>query len=403
MSARLEPVVRRYLASVAISRFGAGLTLPFTLILLHEVRDIALPTVGLLLALPAVVGLAAVPVSGALVDRAGPRAVLRWCLLLQAAGTTVLAVGQTPWQVLPGLLLMGAGLGPSFPAGSALLSGLLTRPDQVQRAFGVQFTVINAAIGVGTLVGAAVVDVHRSQTFVALFLTSALTCIVQAVALPPAYRPVRDTEAAAPSYREVWSDPVFRKVCLVFFLVAVTGYASLDSGLPAFARVEGHVSPSTIALVFTVNTVLIVSLQLPALRWLRHWRRTRALAVAAGMWALSWGLLGVSQSTVVVLVFGAVFGIGEVFQGPALQPLVNALTSDRLRGRYNALSGSMFSVAFVVCPALSGVLIGNGLGWLWLSGLVVGSIATVVVLVRLGPLLTDEQEGLASTATAEVT
>ena len=394
MSAPLDPVVRRYLATVAISRFGTGLTLPFTLILLHEVRGISLPTVGLLLALPGLVGLAAVPVSGALVDRVGPRAVLRGCLLFQAIGSTVLAFGTTPAHVLPGLLLIGIGIGPSFPAGSALLSGLVTGREQVQRAFGIQFTIVNAGIGVGSLVASLVVDVHRAETFVGLFLASAVTCVIQAVALPAAQRPVRDPEAAPPSYREVLADPLSRQLCLLSFLLAMTGYAALDSGLPAFARVEGHVSPATIALVFTVNTVLIVSLQLPVLRWVQHWRRTRSLAVSAGLWALSWLLLGVNQSTVVVLLFGVLFGLGEVFQSPAMQPLVNALASDRLRGRYNALSGMMFSVAFVGSPALSAVLIGNGLGWLWISFLVAGSLVTVVVLMRLRRVLTDDQDGL---------
>lgn len=399
---RLDPVVRRYLAGVAVSRFGTGLTLPYTLILLHEVRHIPLPTVGLLLALPGVVGLAAVPVSGALVDRLGPRAVLRACLLLQAAATTWLAFGRTPWQVLPALLLNGIAIGPSFPAGNALLTGLLEHKEQAPRAFGVQFTVINAAIGVGGLVGALVVDVHRAATFEALFLACAVACVVQALVLPPAERPVHDAEAEAPSYREVWGDPVFRQLCVVSLLFAMTGYAALDSGLPAFARVVGHVSPSTVGLVFTVNTALIVALQLPVLRWVQHWRRTRALAVAATTWGLSWALLGLSQATVVVLLFGAVFGLGEVFQAPAMQPLVNGLATDRLRGRYNALSGAMFSIAFVISPALSGVLIGNDLGWLWISGLVVGSLVCTLMVLRLRTQLTDHQDGLAVAAPSSV-
>ena len=45
---RLPRDARRYLAAVAVQRVGTGFTLPFTLILLHEVRGIALPTVGLL-------------------------------------------------------------------------------------------------------------------------------------------------------------------------------------------------------------------------------------------------------------------------------------------------------------------------------------------------------------------
>ena len=391
---RLPDVVRRYLVAIAVSRFGTGLTLPFTLILLHEVRGIDLPTVGLLLALPGVVGLLAVPFSGSLVDRVGPRTVLRVCLVLQAVGTTGTVLAHTPGQALVPLLLTGLGLGPSFPASNALLTGLVDDQALAGRAFGVQFTVINAALGVGTLVAAAVVDVHRPSTFVALYLTCAATCFVEWLLLPPAAARVVAHDDHPPSYGEVLRDPVFRQVCLISLLLAMTGYAALDSGLPAYARVEGGVSPSTIALSYTVNTVLIVSLQLPVLRWIASWRRTRALAVAAVLWAASWALLGLAHSAVAVLVFSALFGLGEVFQAPAMQPLVNALSTDRLRGRYNALSGSMFSIAFVVSPALSGFLIGNGLGTLWISGLTAGSLLTALLALRLRRRLSSQQDGV---------
>ncbi|MGB8651066.1 MAG: MFS transporter [Mycobacteriales bacterium] len=399
-AAALPSDVRRYIASLAVSRFGTGLTLPYTLILLHEVRGIALPTVGLLLAVPGIVGLAAVPASGVLVDRWGPAAVLRGCLLAQALGSAGLAAAHTPAQAVPALLLSGLGLGPSFPAGNALLSALVTRPDQVTRAFGVQFTVINAAIGTGGVVAASVVDVHRPETFVVLFATSAFAALLQAAVLPSAGPPVHaDADAPQGSYREVWADQVFRRMCLVSLLFALTGYAALDAGVPAFARVEGHVSPSAIGLVFTVNTALIVSLQLPALRLVRSWRRTQALVVAAGLWALAWAVLGLvpvlgeGLRTPAVLVFGAVFGLGEVFMAPALQPLVNALASDRLRGRYNALSSAAFSVAFVVSPALSGALIGLGYGGAWLVALVLGCLVSVSVTLALRSRLTADQEG----------
>jgi MFS family permease len=391
---QFDPVVRRYLLSVALGRVGTGFTLPFTLILLHEVRGIALPTVGLLLALPGVVGLASVPLSGALIDRFGPRPVLRASLLLQAVATAALSVAGSPATALLALLVQGIGLGPSFPAGNALLSGLLSRPEQAARAFGMQFTLINAGIGLGGLVGAAVADVHQAGTFTGLFIASSVAMLAQFVLLPASPRPFHDAEAAAPSYREVWADRVYRLVLVSTLLTAMTGYAALDAGFPAFTRVVGHVSPRTIALSFTVNTALIVALQLPVVRLMHGWRRTRSLVIAALIWAVAWTLLGVSQAVWSVLLFSALFGLGEVFQSPALQPLVNALAPDRLRGRYNALFGSTFSIAFIASPALSGFLIGNGLGSWWIGGLVVGSLVSALVTLRVRALLRDEQDGL---------
>jgi MFS family permease len=397
----LPPKARRLIATVAISSLGTGLTLPFTLIMLHEVRHLPLSTVGVLLAVPGFVGLGAVPASGALVDRFGPLGVLRLLIACQVGANLLLAVATTPWQVLPAVVLLGIGLGPSYPAIAGLMHRLVDGP-QVQRAFGLQFTALNAAIGVGGLIGAAVVDTSRPATFSALFLGNAVLSGVQGLLLP-APRPVPRAERRAEgSYREVLADPVFRQVCLVTLLLAFMGYAALDSGLPAFARVVGHVSPSVVALVFAVNTAVIVLLQLPVLRLLRHRRRSTSLAVAAAMWALSWALLGAvpglgqGARVAAMLAFGAVFGIGECFLAPTLQPLVNALATDRLRGRYNALSGSAFSIAFVVSPAVSALLIGAGHGRAWLVGVVLlGGVATVAA-ARLRGHLSAEQEGLSA-------
>lgn len=402
MRARLPSSVRRLVVGVAVSSFGTGLTLPFTLILLHEVRNIPLPAVGLLLAVPGLVGLLAVPLSGALVDRVGPRAVLAGALVVQAAGNLGLAVADSVPAVLPAVVLLGLGLGPSFPAASALLSGLVEGADDTARAFGVQFTAINASIGLGGLAAATVVDVDRPRTFVVLYLANAVTCLLYAVLLPvaPPRRPAHPSEEQ-PSYREVLSDPVFRRVCLVSLLFGLTGYSALDGGVPAYARVVGDVSPKVVALLFVVNTALIVLGQLAVLRLLKGRRRSSALAAAALVWAGAWSLLlllpelPTAGRLALVLAFGGVFGLGEILMAPVLGPLTNALATDRLRGRYNALQGATLSASFVVGPAVAALLVGNGLGRAWVLGLVGGSLLSAVLALGLRRRLTPQQDGTA--------
>lgn len=401
MSTALPAPARRFIASVVVGRFGHGLTLPYTLIMLHEVRHIPLATVGLLLAVPGVVGLVSVPVSGALVDRYGSRSVLRLCLVLVALSSVGLAFANTAWEAFPALVLLGMGLGPMFPASAGLLNGLVAGPEQVQRAFALQFTALNASIGSGALVASLVVDLHRPVTFTAIYLTSAVCEIAQLVFIPKPAARAHDEhgEGDRPSYREALADPMLRRICLVSLALALSGYATLDSGLPAFSRVEGHVAPSVIGLAFVVNTVVIVSGQLLVLRLVRGHKRSQVMALAALIWGVSWASLALlpelpSAGTAVVLTFGGLFGIGEMFTAPTVQPLVNAIASDRLRGRYNAMSGLMFSIGFVVAPAVSGVLIGNGLGLAWLTGIVVLCVIAAQLSWRLSARLTPEQEGL---------
>jgi MFS family permease len=82
---RIPSSLRVLLGANLVSSVGSGLSMPFLLIYLHDVRHIPLGATGLLIGASAVVGIPAGPVSGTLVDRLGARFVCVISLLLSAA------------------------------------------------------------------------------------------------------------------------------------------------------------------------------------------------------------------------------------------------------------------------------------------------------------------------------
>lgn len=402
-SPRLSGPLRRLVVGNAIGALGTGLVLPLTLIYLHSVRHIPLTTTGALLAVPGVVGLAAVPIAGALLDRVGPRAVLLVLLCGQAVAQVGLALAHNAPTAALALLLQGAVLGPSFPAFNTLLSHLTPDPAQQQRAYAINFTCLNAGVGLGGLIGAAVVQLAHPVTFQLLFFGNSAGCLLFAavVATLPRAAPAHLTRERAGSYREVLRNPDLRRVIGLSLAFALTGYGALDSGLPAYATVVAHVSVRIVALSLTANTVLIVAAQLVVLRVLRGRRRTTALSVVGVIWAVSWLLFGASAlpgglgtRNAMILGFSALFGVGETFMAPSLTPLVVSLADDSVRGRANALSSGTYSLAFVISPAISAGLIAAGLGAVWIALLAVGSLLSVGLARGLGRRLTPEQDGV---------
>lgn len=406
MTARRLPLVTRVLiAGDTVSALGTGLVLPLTLIYLHQVRGIPLPVVGALMSLSAAVGLVAVPLAGSLLDRFGARPVLIWVLAGQALAEAGLAWAHNVASAIPVMVVLGLSLGPSFPAFSTMLAGVSPEPDTQQRAFAINFTCINAGIGVGGAIGAAVASVHHPGSFQSLFLANALSSALFVVLLSrlPNPRPARHESAAKPSYREVLAHRGLRTVLLATLVLAFTGYAALDSGLPAFATVEARVSVHVVALSLTVNTAVIVGTQLFVLRLVRRLRRSRALGVIGLIWAVSWVVFGLGAlpgpaglRTACVMSFAAIFGLGETFQAPTLGPLVNGLAEERIRGRANALSSGAYSIAFVVSPAISTGLIATGLAALWIGLLSAGCLSAVLLGVRLGRQLSRDQDRVAA-------
>lgn len=403
-TSRLPGATRLLIIATAVNALGSGLVLPLTLIYLHQVRGIALPVAGALQALSAGTGLIAVPLAGVLLDRVGARPVLAAVITGQAVAYTGLAWAHSAATAVPVMLVLGASQGPFFPAFATMLAGINPQPYLQQRAFALNFTVLNAGVGGGGAVGAAVASVHHPGTFQLLFLADALSGLVFAalVFLVPSARPPRQPRQpreAQAGYRDVLAQRGLRTVMVAALLLAFTGYAAVDSGLPAYATVEAHVSVHTVALAITVNTAVIVGAQLVVLRFLRVLRRSRALAAAGLIWATAWAVFGLAALPATaalritcVFSFAGLIGLGETFMAPTLGPLVNSLAGERVRGRANALSQVAYSMALVVSPAISTAMIASGLSAVWLGLLCLGCLGTALIGVRLGRQLTPRQD-----------
>jgi MFS family permease len=117
------------------------------------------------------------------------------------------------------------------------------------------------------------------------------------------------------------------------------------------------------------------------------------------IWCASWVLFGfcaLPGSTLVrdaiVLGFAALFGFGETFMAPSIAPLVNTLAPEEVRGRANALTSGMYSIAFVISPAISAAFIAGGIGAVWIALLAAGCLTVTWTSLRLGRRLPRSQD-----------
>jgi MFS family permease len=401
MNPRLSGKTRLFLAGNFLSMLGTGLILPFMIIYLHEARGIALPVVGALMAAGAATGLIVVLVCGALLDRVGARLVLGMILLGQVVAEVALAWAHNTPTALPAVLLYGATWAPMFGAISTMLNGLTLESALQQRAFAVNFATQNMALGIGAAVAAVVIRAHHPGTFQVLFLTNGLSCLLFAMLLPalPNLRRTRVVNETRIGYRYVLSHRGLRLMILASLLLGFIGPGSFDSGVPAFASVAAHVSDHAIALSFTVNTAVIVALQMFTLRLVRRHRRSSALAAIGVIFAVCWAFLGLAEVVhgrdwriVIVLVFTGLFGVGETVVAPTRNPLINSLADDRIRGRANSISGFASSLALIVCPAIVTSLLAAHLGGVWIALLCLCSLGIVAIAARLRATLIGEQD-----------
>jgi MFS family permease len=390
--AELSPEGRWLLSTVAVQTLGRGLTLPFTVIYLHEVRGIALDLAGLLMAFIAVVALAVTGPAGALTDRVGARMMVLCATAAQVVGCTILAFATTPAVVALAFLFVGFNFGVSWPAFNSLVAAIVTGPARLQY-FGINFALVNLGIGLGGVIGGLYTDVHDPRTFTVIFLVDALTMLVPiGLLLGPlrhvhgrAERPA-DHDSNQGSYLAILRNPAVVWMTALTFLGTFVGYGQMEAGFPAFARQVSQVSTGVVGFAFALNTAVIVGLQFAVLHRITGRRRTRVLVVMAALWAGAWILLGLTGltpgtllATAGVLAFHALFALGETLLQPTIPAITNDLAPDHLRGRYNAVNAGAFQAGTILGPVVAGIMLGHGWSGAFVVMIVAGCAAMVVL------------------------
>jgi MFS family permease len=404
-----SPAARRVLVGTLLSSFGRGLTLPFLLVYLTQVRGLDAGTVGLLVGWMGAVSLGLAPLGGSLVDRYGARAVVLPLTLVASAGGVLLAFADGAAGAFVALTVIAIAFSALWSGQTTIMASLVTEAER-QKTFGLNFTLINLGIGAGGLVAGTFVDVHRPHTFVVIYLCDAVTNLIPFTILlnlrdvgGRVARPVDVASASAPrgGYGAVLRDRTFMRYFIFLLVVTVCGYAQIEVGFTAFSIEVAHVPPRVLGWAFAGNTTLIVLAQLFVLRRLEGRSRSRALAIAASVFAASWVVLavaglsfaGTASAIVGVVACAVVFGMGETLLSPVMPAITNALATDDLRGRYNALGSMIFGIASIIGPVTAGPLIGGGRAAIWIGLVVVGSLVAAALALSLRRHLTAAQDG----------
>ncbi|WBB65986.1 MFS transporter [Micromonospora sp. WMMD812] len=403
-----RPEARRILVGTLLSAIGRGLTLPFLFIYLTDVRGLTDTRAGLVIGWYGAVTLALSPLGGTLIDRFGARRVVLPCLLVEAVGTGSLALVDSTASAFLVMTLIAIGSSAIWSGQNTILASL-TDDGERQRVFGLSFALLNLGIGIGGLVSGAVVDTSRPVTFQMIYVLDAISYLMPALILLtlPAVghrlaAAAADDRPSAGGYLTVLRDRPFRRLVIFGLILTTCGYAQIEVGFTAYAIRVAEVTPRVVAWALAGNTVMIVLAQLVVIRRMDGRSRTGALAAVGAVFATAWLVLGVAGvigtgnalvAALGVVACSAIFGFGETMLSPVMPALTNALATDELRGRYNAMSSMIFGISGVIGPVTAGPLIGAADGKIWVVAVVGGCLTASVVALSLRRLLTPAQDG----------
>ena len=367
LNPQLPRTLWMYEAGAAVSAFGKGMTLPFILIYLHNVRGFSLGLAGVVAAAYAAASFFGSLGGGALADRAGAKLVMVGALVATGGGYGWFAFVEHPPEAFAAIAIAGLGNGAFLPGQSATIANLAGRARR-HGAYAVQRAADNLGIGLGATVGGLIAVTSDPLTFTVLFVlngTAALLFALLIVVLPLRTSP-EDTPAAVSvseqpaRYREVFRQRLILQVIALNTLYVIGGYALLETALPVFAKNTAGVAEHGIGIIFLANTLGVVLLQLPIARLSEGRRRLGVLAVMSIGWCAIWaGVLfsGIwlegSAALAAFIVAVAVFAAGECCLA-LVSVLIADLAPPQLRARCLSLIPCSYAIGFTLGPALAG-------------------------------------------------
>ncbi len=363
---------------------AGSMVLAFLVLYLTRSLGFSVGTAANVLLLYGAGALVAAPSGGYLSDRLGPIRVMRASLLLSGVIMLVFPLARSLTLVVV-LTLALALAAESFRPASLTIFGDLVGPTQRKTAFSVNRLAINLGMSVGPAAGGFLATISFRWLFLVDGLTSVAAGAILAAVSFPRHRHEQGTrkveEAVSPfaSPSRAYRDPKLAFFLAGVFPVAVVLFQHLSSMSVYLVR-DLHFSAATYGLLFTLNCLMIVFLEVPLNLRTSHWAHRRTLALGALLFGVGFGALAVAWNAWSVVATVVSWTFGEMFFFPSMAAYLTEIAPPARRGEYMGISQMVMGLAFMIGP-WGGMLILARFGGtvLWAAMFLLGAGAALIM------------------------
>lgn len=377
-----------------INRTGT-MVIPFLVLYLTKEMSFSATQAGFILTFYGIGAIVTSPLSGKLCDHIGSSRVMQWSLLCSGSLLLLLPFTQNFFVIATGVFIW-AVFSEAFRPASLSIIGEAVAPEQRKSAFALSRLAVNLGMSIGPVIGGLLTAI----SYTAIFFVDGFTSIIAGlILLVPALQMidkaspdslVKDTNGKTET-TNILAD--FR---LLFFLMAMIPVVLVlfqtQAAMPLFLVRDLNINETVYGALMSINTVMIIFLEVPLTVAIAHWHSRRALSLGALLFAIGFGALAIANGVWSVGITIAIWTVGEMILFPGASAYMAEISPPGKRGAYNGLYLMTFSIAFAIAPWLGTELLERfGSRILWTATFAAGCLsATMMLLLKFGQQQVEE-------------
>ena len=374
-----------------LSSTGFSIVIPFLGLYLHGQRGVPMSAVGAVFFIAALAGAMGQIVGGEWTDRKGRKYVLVLSQVFRSSAFLGLGIAVTldaPFAWFAVLTSLSACAGRMYEPPSGAMIADIAEGERRAEYFGILRIGGNLGWALGPAIGGFLAALSYSSLFfvsAGLLLTAGTLMAIKVEETSPRHRgnaragraarfgmPGEGASAPQPipvvgptsflgrfGVREIlltFRDKSFLQYCLVTLLF-FTVMGQLMSTLSVYAVEWAGLTKVQLGTIYSMNGLMVVFLQFPAVRFTNRMRLTVAMAVGSTLYGIGYGMMGFGGGMALLTVAMVVVTTGEIIATPPSQQLASNFSTESNRGRYMGIYGLFNSFGWSLGPLVGGVLL----------------------------------------------
>jgi len=362
-----------------INRAGT-MVLPFLVLYLTRELGLSISQAGLIMALYGAGAMVTAPFSGMLCDRFGADRILKISLLFSSVALCAFPLVKGFCPVVAMTLLVSVTSEMFRPAAVTLVTATVA-PEQRKMAFAFFRQAINLGMSIGPVLGGFLAGI----SFFYIFLIDGLTSLAGGIVAAMFFKTNHAKSAAANSPRGENAVPAYKDSVFLYFLIAlipvlITFFQHIST-LPIYMVQDLKLSEAMYGATFTINTALVILLEVPLNMATADWSFRRSLSFGCLLVGIGFGALLLAKGIWSVTATIVLWTFGEMILFPSSSAYVAEIAPQKRQGQYMGFYTMAFSFAFAVGPWLGSLLYDRlGSNTLWVAMLVLAILSAVLML-----------------------